>query len=107
MFAYGLFFDRYNLQEKIDMVVTQEQATQILEDEDSDIKDILGKGITAFCVEQSLRMEFKDVADLVKRAQKGDAIVINDEESLIAIGGTRAEAKAAFVDAYMDELDNE
>lgn len=106
MYAYGVFFDRYGLTEKIDFLITRDQCEKILENVD-DRDDIIGSGITAFVTESSLRGNFNNIGDLKHRAKKGKPIVLDDEESLIVIAGTRSAARQAFLEARAGELENE
>lgn len=106
MYAYGIFFDRYNLTQKIDFLITQEQCEKIL-DKDGDTIDVIGTGITAFVTETSLRENFDDINNLMRRAKKGKPIVLDDEESLIVIAGTREEARRTFLKMRALDLEDE
>ena len=107
MYAYGVFFDRYGETEKIDFIITQEQCEKILDENADDCDDVIGSGITAFVTESSIRENFNNIGDLKHRAKKGKPIVLDDEESLIAIAGTRAAARQAFLEARAGELEDE
>jgi len=101
MFAYGVFFERYGNQTRLDLVVTQDQAERIL-DKKNDDNNILGSGIDAFVVQAGIRSEFKNIGDLVHRARKSSTIIIDDEEWLFVVASTRAKARQMFIDACDD-----
>jgi hypothetical protein len=103
MFAYGVFFDRFGDEPKIDYEVTQVQCVQIFNDED----DVLSKDITSFAVESGIRNEFGDIDTLIMKAAKGKPLVIDGEEWLFAIAGTKAEARLRFLEAYAAETESD
>ena len=101
MYAYGLFFDRHG-EEVLDFAVTEDHCRQIIGNEDDDA--VIGKGIKAFVVEAAIRRNFNTINELIVRVKEGKPIVLDEEESLIALAGTRDEAKAAFVEVYIKEM---
>jgi len=101
MHAYGVFFDRGGAELKIDYAITEEETKRIFNDDD----DVLGPCITAFVTESAIRGEFGYWGKLWEKAQKGKPLILDDEESLIALAGSREEALEAFKKEYMSGFD--
>lgn len=109
MYAYGTFFDREG-RSKIDLIVNQSAVElgftpeeQMTDEQYNAYNDL---PFYTTMVVDGLRIEFDaDLAKFLKKAAKGKAILVNDEEWLFAVAATKEIARKAFLLAYANEIE--
>lgn len=104
MFVYGVLFERFGRETKIDLMVDEQQLRKLFDQVDEN-DNVIGKGIQAFVIESGIRIEFETIDELIERAAEGKPIICDEEEWLFAIAGTREEARKAYMEARLDEMD--
>jgi hypothetical protein len=111
MYAYGTFFERYGDRSKIDTVVGQAEVELGFIDEgemtDEQYKAYCDLPFNTSLVIDSLQWKYEKLNKFLKAAAKGKALVFNEEEWLVAVAGTRKEARQAFLIAYANEVEEE
>jgi len=102
MFAFGVFFDRFGDEKKIDFFIPKEQVEQLMSPYPAVSEGALGSSMLASITANAICSEFESLQDLVARAQEGNPIILNEEEWVIVLASSREKAKKAFTAEYME-----